>query len=189
VEKSRQINSINGIHAHAEPLRAQRKTDKYYFFIPSAFSASLRENVLELTQPLTKELLMRLLPVLIIALMCISVSAQTTETDQIVNLLKNPPYTDNEMGKKVLVDTNHLLMIQAALKPGQMVPQHDANSNVHILVLDGDVVINLSGKDIPAKKGDLVPIAFKTPMNIKNKSMANATFLIIKTPNPGEIKE
>ena len=132
---------------------------------------------------------MRLLPVLIIALMCISVSAQTTETDQIVNLLKNPPYTDNEMGKKVLVDTNHLLMIQAALKPGQMVPQHDANSNVHILVLDGDVVINLSGKDIPAKKGDLVPIAFKTPMNIKNKSKANATFLIIKTPNPGEIKE
>ena len=51
------------------------------------------------------------------------------------------------------------------------------------------MVINLSGKDIPAKKGDLVPIAFKTPMNIKNKSKANATFLIIKTPNPGEMEE
>lgn len=132
---------------------------------------------------------MRLLPILIIALMCMSAFAETTATDRIVNLLKSPPYTDNEMGKKMLVDTNHLLMMQAALKPGQMVPQHNANSNVHIIVLDGDVVINLSGKDIPAKKGDLVPVAFKTPMNIRNKSKTNATFLIIKTPNPSEIKE
>ena len=127
--------------------------------------------------------------ILMCALMCMSVSAETTATSKVENLLKSPPYVDNEMGKKVLVDTTHLLMMQAALKPGQMVPQHDANSNVHILVLEGEVVVNLSEKDIPAKKGDLVPVAFKTPMNIKNKSKANATFLIIKTPNPSEIKE
>ena len=130
---------------------------------------------------------MQLLQILIVVLMCMSVSAQTVNS-KVLNLLESSPYTDKGMGKRVLADTNHLLMMQAALKPGQTVPQHEANSNVHIIVLDGEVVINLSGKDIPAKKGDLVPIAFKTPMNIKNMSKANATFLIIKTPNPNAIK-
>jgi quercetin dioxygenase-like cupin family protein len=120
-------------------------------------------------------------------LMCLSVSAQTKGGNGIENLLERPPYGDDEVGKKVLVDKPHMLMMQAALKPGQMVPQHNANSNVHIIVLDGEVMITLSGKGITAKKGDLVPVAFKTPMNIKNISRANATFLIIKTPNPGQM--
>jgi quercetin dioxygenase-like cupin family protein len=130
---------------------------------------------------------MRQLFILAGLLMCTSVSAQTTGSSGIVNLLDRPPYRDNEMGKKVLVDTTHLLMMQVALKPGQMVPQHNANSHVHIIILEGAVVINLSGKDIPAKKGDLVPIAFKTPMSIRNLSQVNATFLIIKTPNPSQM--
>lgn len=130
---------------------------------------------------------MRRLFILVGMLLCLSVSAQTTGGDRIENLLERPPYGDNEIGKKVLVDKTHMLMMQAALKPGQMVPQHNANSNVHIIVLEGEVVINLSGKGISAKKGDLVPVAFKTPMNIKNISRANATFLIIKTPNPSQM--
>lgn len=103
------------------------------------------------------------------------------------NLLEGVPYSDSGMGKRKLVDEKYLLMMQAALKPGQMVPQHNANSNVHIIILDGEVVVNLSGKDIAAKKGDLIPVAFKTPMNIKNKSQANATFVIVKTPNPSQM--
>jgi quercetin dioxygenase-like cupin family protein len=130
---------------------------------------------------------MRLPAIVFFVLMCMSVSAQTKGSNGIENLLERPPYSDNEMGKKVVVDKTDLLMMQVALKPGQTVAQHNANSNVHILVLEGEVVINLSGKDIPAKKGDLVPIAFKTPMNIKNVSKGNATFLIIKTPNPSQM--
>ena len=117
------------------------------------------------------------------------ISAQTACGDEIQNLLAAPPYTDTEMGKKMLVDQTYLFMMQAALKPGQMVPHHNANSNVHIIVLEGVVVINLAGKDIPAKKGDLVPVAFKTPMNIKNKSREKATFIIIKTPNPSQMEK
>jgi quercetin dioxygenase-like cupin family protein len=118
-----------------------------------------------------------------------SISAQTSSGDKVQNLLASPPYSDTEMGKKMLVDQTYLLMMQVALKPGQMVPQHKANSHVHIMVLEGDVVINLAGKDIPAKKGDLVPIAFKTPMNIKNMSQEKATFVIIKAPNPSQMEE
>lgn len=122
---------------------------------------------------------------ILIMFMCIPIQSEGGEN--IENLLEGAPYSDTGMGKKKLVDEDHLWMMQAALKPGQAVPQHNANSNVHIIVLDGEVVINLAGKDITVKKGDLVPVAFKTPMNIKNKSEANATFVIIKTPNPGQM--
>jgi quercetin dioxygenase-like cupin family protein len=124
----------------------------------------------------------------VLALACVSCTSGSGSSDQQVgNLLAQAPYRDGGMGKRKLVDQKHLLMMQAALKPGQMVPQHNANSNVHIIVLDGQVVINLAGKDIVASRGQLVPVACKTPMNIKNKSQAPATFVIIKTPHPGQM--
>jgi len=123
------------------------------------------------------------------AIMCMSISAQTSDGDNIQNLLVAPPYSDTIMGKKTLVDQTYLLMMQVALKPGQMVPQHMANSHVHIIVLEGNVIIDLAGKDIPAKKGDFVAIAFKTPMNIKNMSKEKATFVIIKSPNPSQMEK
>ena len=44
------------------------------------------------------------------------------------NILANIPYQDEKMGSRKLVDEKYLLVMQAALKPGQGVPQHDANS-------------------------------------------------------------
>lgn len=46
----------------------------------------------------------------------------------------------------------------------------------------------VSGERVAATKGDLLPVALGTPMNITNASQSDATFLIIKTPNPSEIK-
>ena len=104
------------------------------------------------------------------------------------NVLENIPYQEEGMGKRKLVDEKYLLMIQAALQPGQSVPQHNANSNVHLVVLKGEVVVNLDGIDTIAKEGMLLPVVNKTPMNIKNQSQENATFLILKTPNPSEMR-
>jgi quercetin dioxygenase-like cupin family protein len=123
-----------------------------------------------------------------ILLMAMLISAKAYSADETQNLLASPPYSATGMGKKVVVDQPHLFMMQAALMPGQMAPQHNANSNVHIMVLDGEVIINVAGKDIPAKKGELVPIAFKSPMNITNMSQEKATFVIIKTPNPDQMQ-
>lgn len=104
-----------------------------------------------------------------------------------MNVLENIPYKDDKMGNRKLVDEKHLLVMQIALKPGQSVPQHNANSNVHLLVLRGDVTVNLSGADNQAKEGDLLPVAYQTPMVIKNTGNLDATFLVFKTPNPSEI--
>jgi quercetin dioxygenase-like cupin family protein len=103
------------------------------------------------------------------------------------NVLENIPYNEEKMGSRKLVDEKYLLLMQAALKPGQRVPQHNANSNVHILVIRGEVVINLNGTEILAGEGSLVPVIHQTAMNIKNKSGRDASFLIVKTPNPGEM--
>ena len=103
------------------------------------------------------------------------------------NVLENIPYQEQKMGSRKIVDEKYLLVMQAALKPGQSVPQHNANSNVHILVVRGEVVINLNGKESLAKEGALVPIIYKTSMNVVNKSNQDASFLIIKTPNPSEM--
>ena len=103
------------------------------------------------------------------------------------NVLENIPYQGQKMGSRKLVDEKYLLVMQAALKPGQSVPQHNANSNVHILVVRGEVVINLNGTESLAKEGSLVPIIYKTSMNVMNKSNQDASFLIIKTPNPSEM--
>lgn len=127
---------------------------------------------------------------LVMTLACVGcTTTQSVNGKQMGSLLAKAPYKDKGMGKRKLVDNKHLFMMQAALKPGQMVPQHNANSNVHLIILDGEVVINLSGKDIIAKKGELVPVAFKTSMSVKNNSNANATFVIIKTPNPSEMSK
>ena len=103
------------------------------------------------------------------------------------NVLENIPYQEQKMGSRKLVDEKYLLVMQAALKPGQSVPQHNANSNVHILVVRGEVVINLNGAESLAKEGSLVSIIYKTSMNVMNKSNQDASFLIIKTPNPSEM--
>ena len=104
------------------------------------------------------------------------------------NIFNDIPYVDGHMGNRQLVDEKHLLVMQVALKPGQQVPQHNANSNVHLLIIEGEIVVTLDGKDTIATKGDLLPVTFKTLMSVRNASKENASFLIIKSPNPSEMK-
>lgn len=104
-----------------------------------------------------------------------------------MNVFENIPYNDEQMGRRKLVDQRHLLIMQIALKPGQFVPEHNANSNVHILVLKGTVDVTLNMTTTTLKEGDLFAIGYQTPMSIRNVSDQNATFLVIKTPNPSEM--
>jgi len=117
-----------------------------------------------------------------------SVIAATGE-EPMKNVLDGIPYSDKEPGRRKLVDEKYLLMMQVGLKPGQGVPEHKANSNVHLLVVEGKIVVTVEGREIPASKGEIVPVSLKALMSIKNASQENASFLIIKTPNPSEIKE
>lgn len=109
------------------------------------------------------------------------------EKVQAQNVLENIPYQEGGMGRRELVSDKSLQLMQVALKPGQAVPQHNANSNVHLLVIKGEIAVTLNGVEQTAREGALVPVAFKTPMSIVNKSKDNASFLIIKAPHPSQI--
>ena len=108
--------------------------------------------------------------------------------EQTKNVLADIPYADGQVGKRKLVDEKHLFVMQVALKPGQHVPQHTANSNVHLLIIEGEVIVTLDGKDTIATKGDIIPVAFKTLMSVRNASKENASFINIRSPNPSEMK-
>ena len=121
--------------------------------------------------------------------MCIvlMIGLNATGEEMMKNVFEDIPYTDGQMGKRQLVGETHLLVMQVALQPGQQVPPHNANSNVHLLIIEGQVIVTLDGKDTAAAKGALLPIAIQTPMSIRNDSRENASFLIFKSPNPSEI--
>ena len=121
--------------------------------------------------------------------MCIvlMIGLNATGEEMMKNVFEDIPYTDGQMGKRQLVGETHLLVMQVALQPGQQVPPHNANSNVHLLIIEGQVIVTLDGKDTAAAKGVLLPIAIRTPMSIRNDSQENASFLIFKSPNPSEI--
>lgn len=104
-----------------------------------------------------------------------------------MNILKDIPYKNEGLGRRKLVDEKHMLIMQIALKPGQMVPRHNADSNVNLLVVEGKITANLGGADHEIKEGDLLPVAFSTEMLIRNNSGEDASFLVIKTPNPSEM--
>lgn len=108
--------------------------------------------------------------------------------EHLKNIFNDIPYADGDMVKRQLIDEKHLLVMQVALKPGQQVPHHNANSNVHLLIVEGQIIVTLDGKDTVATKGDLLPVTFKTPMSIRNAFKENASFLILKSPNPSEMK-
>ncbi|MCK9266802.1 hypothetical protein M0P98_08045 [bacterium] len=104
-----------------------------------------------------------------------------------MNVLENVPYREEGMGRRRPVDEKYLQIMQIALKPGQSVPKHQANSNVHLLVLKGSLSVNLNGEENNLVEGDLLPVAFETSMLIKNIGNENTTFLVLKTPNPLEM--
>jgi quercetin dioxygenase-like cupin family protein len=107
--------------------------------------------------------------------------------DAMINVFNDVPYKDTGMGNRKLVDEKSLLVMQIALRPEQMVPLHEANSNAHMLVLEGELVVTLAGDETSVKRGDLLPIAFKTPMTIRNSGASPATFLMLKAPHPSEM--
>ena len=99
-------------------------------------------------------------------------------------LLTDELYNEENFGRRAVVDEEHLLLMQIALLPGQEVPLHKANSNVHLIVLQGEVRVILDGVSNRAGTGDMLPVAYGTPMQIRNDGTGNTTFLVVKTPHP-----
>ena len=86
--------------------------------------------------------------------------------------------------RKTLADIPELQLNLVTLPAGQSLPAHNANSNVRLLVLQGELTVHLSEETTLLAAHEMADAAIGTPMHIMNRSSAPAAFLVIKTPNP-----
>jgi len=106
------------------------------------------------------------------------------------NVFESIPYQQDRMGRREVINEEDVQVMQIALLPGQTVPVHKANSTlVHLLVLTGGLAVDLDGQTYSLKTGDILPVAYGTPMQISNSGHEKTTFLAVKTPHPSRSRE
>jgi quercetin dioxygenase-like cupin family protein len=106
----------------------------------------------------------------------------------LIDLKEKEFFKKEERGFANLVEEKYLQINQVCLEPGQQVPQHNANSNVILIVVHGEGVFNVGNEVTRMGPSKLLRVPFQSPMNIKNESKERLAFLVIKTPHPNEMK-
>ncbi len=105
----------------------------------------------------------------------------------IIDLKEKEVFRKEDRGFANLIDEKYLQINQVCLEPGQQVPQHNANSNVTLMVVYGEGSFHVGDEVTRMGPGKLLCIPLKSPMSIKNESHERMVFLVIKTPHPNEI--
>jgi quercetin dioxygenase-like cupin family protein len=105
-----------------------------------------------------------------------------------IDLKKKEVFKKEDRGFANLIDEKYLQMNQVCLEPGQQVPNHNANSNVTLLVVHGEGTFQVGDEVTRMGPGKLLRVPFQSPMSIRNESKDRLAFLVMKTPHPTEIK-
>jgi quercetin dioxygenase-like cupin family protein len=106
----------------------------------------------------------------------------------IIDLKEKEVFKKEDRGFANLVEEKYLQINQVCLEPGQQVPQHDANSNVTVMVVYGEGNFHIRKEVTRMGPGKLLRVPFQSPMSIRNDSKDRLVFLVIKTPHPNEMK-
>ncbi|MDR2939510.1 MAG: cupin domain-containing protein [Clostridiales bacterium] len=91
----------------------------------------------------------------------------------------------NEKLIEKIIDNDEVMINHMVLNKGDSIPEHNSNSNVYIIIVNGMLTLQLAGN--PAKgyeQGDIVNIPFGVKMNITNGNDSQAEFFVIKAPSP-----
>jgi quercetin dioxygenase-like cupin family protein len=107
---------------------------------------------------------------------------------EVINLKEKEVFKKEDRGFANLIDEKYLQINQVCLEPGQQVPQHNANSNVTLTVVYGEGTFQIGSEIAKMGPGKLLRVPFQSPMSIKNESKGRLAFLVIKTPNPSEMR-
>lgn len=98
-------------------------------------------------------------------------------------------YGDGEDKKieKIINDEN-LHLNHMIFPKGEGLPQHNANSNVYMIVIRGILSLQLDDQDEHKyDKGSIANIPYKTLMNVNNKDDETLEIFVIKAPNPKDM--
>ncbi|HJH32245.1 MAG TPA: hypothetical protein C5S50_08750 [Methanosarcinaceae archaeon] len=97
--------------------------------------------------------------------------------------------SDTKLVEKIVNDDNvHINHI--ILEKGQNMPEHFSNSNVYLIVVQGEMRLSLGDQeahDYP--HGSIVNLPYNTKMLIQNVSLPIMEFFVLKSPNPKNFNE
>jgi quercetin dioxygenase-like cupin family protein len=105
----------------------------------------------------------------------------------VIDLKEKEVFKKEDRGFANLVEEEYLQINQVCLEPGQQVPQHNANSNVTLMVVRGEGTFHIGNKVTRMGPGKLLRVPFQSTMSIKNESKDRLAFLVIKAPHPKEM--
>jgi quercetin dioxygenase-like cupin family protein len=107
---------------------------------------------------------------------------------ELIDLKEKEVFKKEDRGFANLIDEKYLQINQVCLEPGQQVPHHNANSNVTLTVVYGEGTFQVGDELAKMGPGKLLRVPILSPMSIKNESKERLAFLVIKAPQPSEIK-
>ncbi|NCC48754.1 MAG: hypothetical protein EOM13_06840 [Clostridia bacterium] len=84
-----------------------------------------------------------------------------------------------------VIDRDEVMINHMILPRGAALPQHNANSNVFMTVVRGQVTLQLDDQPPHCyEAGQIIEIPFRTLMNVSNQDEAVLELFVIKAPGP-----
>lgn len=96
--------------------------------------------------------------------------------------------TEERIVEQLVIDDPEVMINHVVLPEGEMVPEHTANANVHLVVTRGRLHLQLDGEISEHGMGTIVEVPRGTRMKISNEDEPTTEFFVIKTPAPGTVK-
>ena len=92
--------------------------------------------------------------------------------------------TDEKTIERIIEDEN-VAINHMILNQGEALPTHNANSNVYMIVVRGEISLSLGEQDTHSyPKGNIVCIPHKTHMRVFNAGTETTEIFVIKAPSP-----
>ena len=95
--------------------------------------------------------------------------------------------SDTKVVEKI-VNTEDVQIIHMIFPKGEGTPKHYTNSNVHLIVVRGEMTLTLEdGEPKVYPPGTIIYIPFNTKMIAQNLTSDILEFFVIKAPHPSKI--
>lgn len=95
--------------------------------------------------------------------------------------------TDDKLIERVIDDCN-VAINHMTLSQDTSLPIHNANSNVYMIIVRGQMTIGLDGEAPNVHgAGTILAVPFQSRMNVTNKCPEPLEFFVVKAPNPKDM--
>jgi quercetin dioxygenase-like cupin family protein len=102
-------------------------------------------------------------------------------------------YSFNSSTSKLIekiINNDEVIINHMIFNEGDHLPEHNANSNVYMIVIHGVLTLQLGDQSTKYfTHGNIINIPYGTKMNVSNTQAEQTEFFVIKAPNPRVYKD